>query len=86
MRFLIGALSLIDGKSTLWATRACRLIPVTRYELVGFEDERYRFAAESYLRANTEITTVQGIFLGLHIMWLAEQTSNYVKHLSVWWW
>lgn len=79
MRLLIGARANLHSKSILWATSASRLIPVTRFELIGFEDERYRFAAEAYLRATAEITTAQGIFLGLYIMWLAEQTSNYVK-------
>jgi hypothetical protein len=79
MRFMIGAMSISQSKSAVWSTRASQLIPVTRYDLVGFEDERYKFAAEAYLRAAGEITTAQGIFLGLYIMWLAEQTSNFVK-------
>lgn len=79
MRLLIWARANLHSKSILWATSATRLIPIDRFELIGFEDERYRFAAEAYLRGGAEITTAQVIFLGLYIMWLAEQTSNYVK-------
>lgn len=77
MRFLIGARSTPQGKSALWSTKLFRLKEVETYELVGAEDIRYDFAAEGYYRS--DITIVQGIFLSLYIMWLAERTSNLVK-------
>jgi hypothetical protein len=77
MRFIIGARSIPQSKSALWSTSASRLRPIDDYSLVGFGDERYELAAQSLYR--DDVTPVQGIFLGLHIMWLAEQTCNFVK-------
>jgi hypothetical protein len=59
---------------------------VDKYTLVGFGDERYKFAVEGYLNPNPTPTIAQGIFLGLYVMWLGEQTSNFVKspvHVAV---
>jgi hypothetical protein len=77
MRFIIGARSKPRDKSVLWSTKFYRLKDIETYELVGAEDVRYDFAAEGYYRR--DITIAQGIFLSLHIMWLAERTSNLVK-------
>lgn len=79
MSFVICARLLTTGEHALWSSRATRLKAVDKYALVGFWDERYKFAVEGYLKPNPTPTIAQGIFLGLYIMWLAEQTSNYVK-------
>lgn len=79
MRFVIGACVVGGTGCVLWQTKGTMLRAVTSYCLVGFEDERYKFAAEGYLNPNPIPTTAQAIFLGLYLMWLGEQTSNYVK-------
>ncbi|MGD0860939.1 MAG: hypothetical protein ABR912_16720 [Terracidiphilus sp.] len=79
MRYIIGATSISTSTCNVWTTRSSRLIEIDKYDLIGFEDERYKFAADGFLRASKGITIAQGIFLGLYVMWLAEQTSNYVK-------
>jgi hypothetical protein len=77
MRFIIGANSASESRCAMWSTSASRLADVDTYALVGFEDERYEYAISNLFRS--DITIAQGIFLGLYVMWLAEQTSNYVK-------
>lgn len=79
MRFVVGARLLATGERALWASKATRLKVVDKYTLVGFWDERYKFAVEGYLKPNPTPTIAQGIFLGLYVMWLGEQTSNYIK-------
>ncbi len=76
-RFLLGAYSEKDKKCRLWMTITGDPIEITDYALVGVEDERYDYAARNFYRAEMPIS--QGVFLGLYLMWLAEQTSNYVK-------
>jgi 20S proteasome alpha/beta subunit len=76
-RFLLGAYSEQDKKCRLWKTVTGDPIEVADYALVGVEDERYEYAARNFYRAVMPIS--QGVFLGLYLMWLAEQTSNYVK-------
>lgn len=76
-RFLLGAYSEKDKKCRLWKTITGDPIEVTDYALVGVQDERYEYAARNFYRAGMPIS--QGVFLGLYLMWLAEQTSNYVK-------
>ncbi len=76
-RFLLGGYSEKDKKCRLWKTITGDPIEVTEYALVGVEDERYEYAARNFFRAGMPIS--QGVFLGLYLMWLAEQTSNYVK-------
>jgi hypothetical protein len=76
-RFLIGAYSEKDKRCGLWRTTAGDPIEVQDYALIGAEDERYDYAVRNLYRAGMPIS--QGVFLGLYLMWLAEQTSNYVK-------
>jgi hypothetical protein len=76
-RFLLGAYSEKDKKTRLWVTITGDPIEITDYALVGVEDERYEYAARNFYRPGMPIS--QGVFLGLYVMWLAEQTSNYVK-------
>lgn|GEM_PF-6786482 len=76
-RFLLGAYSDKDKKRRVWKTITGDPIEVTDYALVGVEDERYEYAARNFYRGGMPIS--QGVFLGLYLMWLAEQTSNYVK-------
>ncbi|HTY83900.1 MAG TPA: hypothetical protein VMB19_06765 [Silvibacterium sp.] len=76
-RFLVGARSEKDSKCRLWRTIIGDPIEVTDYALIGVEDERYEYAVQNLYRLGMPIS--QGVFLGLYLMWLAEQTSNYVK-------
>jgi hypothetical protein len=76
-RFLLGAYSENDKRCRLWRTTAGDPIEVQDYALIGAEDERYDYAVRNLYRAGMPIS--QGVFLGLYLMWLAEQTSNYVK-------
>jgi hypothetical protein len=78
MRFIIGARKLDSSGSILWRTSASRLREVDTYALIGFEDERYEYAVKNFY-AMGGLTIAQGIFLGLYVMWLAEQTCNSVK-------
>ena len=86
MRFVIGARLLSTNERAFWSSKANSLKAIQAYDLIGFGDERYRFAMEAYLNPNPRPTIAQGIFLGLYVMWLGEQTSNYVKspvHIAV---
>jgi hypothetical protein len=76
-RFLVGAYSEKDNACRLWKTVTGDPIEVGDYALVGAEDERYDYAARNFYRPGMPIS--QGVFLGLYLMWLAEQTSDYVK-------
>lgn len=76
-RFLLGAYSDKEKKCRLWKTITGDPIEVADNALVGVEDERYEYAVRNFYRAGLPIS--QGVFLGLYLMWLAEQTSNYVK-------
>ena len=77
MRFVIGARHSNLGVFDVWVSAASRLHPVKKHALVGFEDMRYEYVAESMYRS--EVPLVQGVFLGLHVMSIAESTSNFVK-------
>ena len=68
MRFVMGARFLPTGERALWSSKATRLKAVDKYALVGFLDERYKFAIEGYLTPNPMPTIAQGIFLGLYTM------------------
>lgn len=76
-RFLLGAHSEKDKKCRLWKTITGDPIEVMDYALAGVEDERYEYSVRNFYRTGMPIS--QGVFLGLYLMWLAEQTSNYVK-------
>ena len=65
------------GGCVLWKTVATRLTEVEQFALVGNDDYKYEYAMKNHYRE--DITIAQGLFLGLYIMWLAEQTSNFVK-------
>ena len=78
MRFVIGARSKSLNKCSLWSTAAAQLIEIDEDPvLVGFKDFRYEYAVQNLY--HRDITVAQGIFLGLYVLSLAEQTSNYVK-------
>jgi len=77
LRFMIGVHSPESNKCALWETSAGYPIEVNTFALVGYEDERYKYAAQNFYRPN--MPTSQAVCLGLYIMWLAEQTSPYVK-------
>jgi hypothetical protein len=77
MRFVIGARSLGPAAAGAWVTSASRLTPIDGSTLIGWEDYRYTDVLTRLYRPGIPIG--QGIFLGLHLMSLAEQTSNYIK-------
>lgn len=77
MHFIIGARSLVPPESDAWVTSASRLTPIDSYSMIGWEDYRYEDVLNRLYRPNIPIG--QGIFLGLHLMSLAEQTSNFIK-------
>ena len=86
MRLIIGARLVSDNISVLWSSRATRFKEVELYDLAGCEEELYRTSVEAYLKPNPTPTIAQGIFLGLYVMWLGEQTSHFIKspvHVAV---
>ena len=77
IRFIIGARSLDPPASIAWVTSTSRLTSIYSHALIGWEDYRYNEVIARLYRPSIPIS--QGIFLGLHLMSLAEQTSNYIK-------
>jgi len=77
VRLLFGTHSEKDKQCGLWKTVTGDPVEVHDYALIGAEDERYDYAIRNFYRRDMPIS--QGVFLGLYLMWLAEQTSNYVK-------
>jgi hypothetical protein len=76
LRFLVAVHSRGIG-SDVWKVITGDPIDVSRYALVGYDDSRYDYAAKNLYRPDMPIS--QGVFLGLYIMWLAEQTIACVK-------
>jgi hypothetical protein len=77
LRFLIGIHSPETNECSLWETLAGDPMEVEEYTLVGFQDTRYDYAVQNYYRPDMPIS--QGVFLGLYLMALGEQTSNYIR-------
>ena len=77
MGLIIGASLIEPASCVVWKASASRLIEVEGFALEGHGDERYDDVPTRLYRK--DLTTAEGIFLGLHLMSLAEQTSNYVK-------
>ncbi len=76
---LIGAHSCDDNSCALWRSRIARLTSINGCALIGFEDARYIDAMESLYPKDGSATTAQCIFLGLYLLWLAANTSNYIR-------
>jgi len=77
MAFIIAAHSIKQPGCAVWISAASRLTEVTDFALTGHEDYRYDYLLTNLYRDN--LTLAQGMFLGLHLMGIAEQTSNCIK-------
>ena len=76
LRFLAAAYA-PDEQFAVWRTAAGEPIEVQDKALVGFNDRRYEYALDNLYRPGIPMS--QGVFLGLYLMWLGEQTSNSIK-------
>lgn len=77
VRFVICARSSDPPAVEVWHTAASQLIPVKEYCLVGWNDELYEHGAKRLYSAGMPIT--QALLLGMYLLELAENTSNYVR-------
>ncbi len=77
VRFVVCASSLSPPAVEVWHTAASQLIPVEEYCLVGWDEELYEHAARRLYSAGMPIT--QALLLGMYLLELAENTSNYVR-------
>jgi hypothetical protein len=77
MAFIIAARSVDPLACTAWISSASRLTEITEYAITGHEDYRYEYLLANLYR--NDLTLTQGVFLGLHVMGIAEQTSNCIK-------
>lgn len=77
MEFLVAARTIAAPSVQVWRTAASRLIPVEDKALIGWEPELYKHVATRLYRSNMPL--VQGIFLGLHLLSLAKDTSTFVS-------
>jgi hypothetical protein len=76
MEFVIAATALPEKAVQVWRTAASRLIPVEDNALIGWQPELYKQIAGRLYRPNMPL--VQGIFFGLHLLTLADDTSTFV--------
>ena len=74
MILMIGAVS-VEGFE-VWKTFNGRLKPVPNYDLIGTDYELYKSILARFWRAPLQVG--QGILAGIHLLALAEKTSNYV--------
>ena len=77
MAFIIGARSVDPPACTAWLSSASRLTEITESAITGHEDYRYDYLLDNLYRS--DLTLARGVFLGLHVMGIAEQTSNCIK-------
>jgi hypothetical protein len=76
LRFLVAVHSPGIG-SDVWKAITGDPIDVSGYALVGYEDTRYDYAVKNLYHPGMPLS--QGVFLGLYLMWVAEQTTPCVK-------
>lgn len=76
LRFLVAVHSPGIG-SDVWKAITGDPIDVAGYALVGYEDTRYDYAIKNLYHPQMPLS--QGVFLGLYVMWIAEQTTPHVK-------
>ena len=81
MRFVIAARLLATGEQALWSSRGSRLKAVDQYALVGFWDERYKFAVEGYLKPNP-IPTIAARNLSWVVRNVAWRTDKQLHQVS----
>lgn len=76
---LIMARSLTGGVEC-WRTRAAQLVPIERKVLVGWNENLYEHLLDRlYPEIGPLLPPQQAVLLGMHILKLAEDTSNYVR-------
>ena len=80
MPFLIVARSIYEPGIECWNTSAAQLIPIEKRKLIGWNEALYEHILDRlYPESGPLLPPQQAILLGMHIMELAEKTSNYVR-------
>lgn len=80
VNLLILARSLNPAAVQMWQTKSAQVIPVEKQALVGWNHDIYEhFADRFYQEDIPRIPPQQAILLGMYLMALAENTSNYVR-------
>ena len=77
IRFVICARSLTAPALEVWHTSDSQLVPVEEYCLVGWDEELYEHAAKRLYQPGIPIA--RALLLGIYLLELAENTSNYVR-------
>jgi hypothetical protein len=77
LTFLIAAV--VAGQYEAWRSQGIRLQPIQQYgaELIGHEEELYAAIARRHHYPRMQI--VQAVLAGIHVLAIAEETSNYVR-------
>jgi hypothetical protein len=77
---LILARSVPASTVECWHTRASQLLPVERKVLIGWDEKLYKHILDRlYPETGPFLPPQQAVLLGLHLLKIAEDTSNYVK-------
>lgn len=77
---LIMARSILDSAVECWYTKASQLLPIKRKILVGWNEKIYKQVLDRlYPETGRVLPPQQAVLLGMHILKLAEDTSNYVR-------
>jgi hypothetical protein len=77
---LIMARSIPESRVECWHTRATQLLPVERKILVGWDEKLYKHILDRlYPEVGPLLPPQQAVLLGMHVLKLAEDTSNYVR-------
>jgi hypothetical protein len=70
----------LAGDVECWRTRAAQLVPVERKVLIGWNENLYEHVLDRlYSDVGPLLPPQQAVLLGMHILKLAEDTSNYVR-------
>ncbi len=75
-RFIVAARPIQSRAVEVWRTAASRLIPITTYALIGWEEPIYEHAVQRLYRSS--LTVGQARIVGMYVFVLAGNTSNYV--------
>lgn len=80
VNFLVVARSLRHPAVEAWHAKAAQLIPIPKHVLVGWNEDIYEhFAERLYPEGSSPLPPQQAVLLGMYLMTLAENTSNYVR-------
>lgn len=74
-KFIVAARTRSD-KYEAWTTQNVRLEPILQWELIGWDEALYKSIAARLYRG--DMCESEAIALGLHLMNVARETSNYV--------